>query len=148
METKASYKSFRYLARIAWKAGRKGTVSIEGKPDIEVSSPPEFKGDAGYWTPEDLFISSLNTCIMESYLAFADRKGLGLISYQSGVEGLLEFSEGKYRFTAVTVKPVITVKTAEEVEKARGLVEVAHTNCFISNSTTAKVTVEAEILVG
>ena len=148
METKASYKSFRYPARITWKAGRQGTVAVAGKPDIEISSPPEFKGDAGYWTPEDLFVSSLNTCIMESYLAFAERKSLGLVSYQSAAEGLLEFAEGKYRFTAVNVKPVITVKAAEEVEKARGLVEVAHANCFILNSTTAKVTVEAEILVG
>ena len=64
METKRSYKSFTYEDNVTWRSGRRGVVRAAGKPDLEVSSPPEFKGEAGIWTPEDLFVGALNTCIL------------------------------------------------------------------------------------
>jgi peroxiredoxin-like protein len=145
METKKTYKSFRYQTGVAWKERRKGTVSLPGKPELEISSPPEFKGDAGIWTPEDLFVSSLNTCIMETYLAFAERQGLELVAYECAAEGRLSFVEGKYRFTEITLQPQVTVKSQDEIEKARELVETAHANCFVSNSITAAVKITPQI---
>lgn len=147
MEAKKTYKSFHYRTSLAWQQGRKGTASAEGKPELQFSSPPEFKGDPGMWTPEDLLVTALNTCILETYLSFAERKGLGLVSYESSAEGLLEFTDGKYRFTEMALQLRIAVKTPEDVEKAKELIEVAHANCFISNSITAAVKISPEIRV-
>ena len=71
MEPKKAYKVFRYRNDVLWKAGRRGTISGVGKPDLDISSPPEFKGEAGFWTPEDMFLASLNTCVMLTFVAFA-----------------------------------------------------------------------------
>jgi organic hydroperoxide reductase OsmC/OhrA len=147
METKKSWKSFHYHSRGVWKQGRRIMISAEGKPDLEISSPPEFKGDHGIWTPEDLFVTALNVCIMETFLAFAEQKGLGLAAYSSSAEALLEFKDGKYRFTEITVRPQVAVKSQQDVERARPIMENAHANCFVSNSITTSVRVLPEFRV-
>ena len=47
MPTGKTYKSFQYRNNLVWDAARRGRASAPGKPDIEIGSPPEFKGEAG-----------------------------------------------------------------------------------------------------
>ena len=61
-------KQFTYKTYLRWKEERKGTLSSSGKSDIEVATPPEFRGHPGIWTPEELFIGSVNICIMTTFL--------------------------------------------------------------------------------
>ena len=147
METKRSYKSFSYENNVTWKSARRGVVGAAGKPDLEVSSPPEFKGEAGIWTPEDLFVGALNTCILMTFVAFATQKGLEFASYECRAEGKLEFVEGKYRFTEVKLYPQVVVKSTADVERAKNILESAHANCFISNSISSAVTLTPEVRV-
>ena len=99
MGTKPAYKSFRYKANTAWSSARRGTLSASGKPNIDVGSPPEFKGEPDIWAPEELFVGSVNTCMMLTFLTLAQAKGLTPVRYESEAEGLLENIEGKYRIT-------------------------------------------------
>ena len=147
METKRSYKSFSYENNVTWKSARRGVVGAAGKPDLEVSSPPEFKGEAGIWTPEDLFVGALNTCILMTFVALATQKGLEFASYECRAEGKLEFVEGKYRFTEVKLYPQMVVRSPQDVERAKEILESAHANCFISNSISSAVALSPEIRV-
>jgi peroxiredoxin-like protein len=144
METKKSWKSFRYPTHSVWLQGRRLKTSLPGKPDLEISSPPEFKGEDGVWTPEDLFVTALNSCIMQTFLSFTDQKKLALAAYESSAEALLEFKDGKYRFTEITVRPQVTLNSQEDAERARQIMESAHANCFISNSINCSVKVLPE----
>ena len=141
METKKGYKVFRYQTDVLWKADRRAVVSAAGKPDIEVSSPPEFKGEAGFWTPEDMFVASVNLCTLLTFVAFAQHKGLEFVRYECAAEGVLENVEGKYRFTEVILHPHVTVKSQEDIERAREILDSAHKGCLVSNSITATVKV-------
>jgi organic hydroperoxide reductase OsmC/OhrA len=147
VEVKKAFKVFRYASEVRWKSGRTGIVCSSGKPDLAVSSPPEFKGEAGNWTPEDMFVASLNVCTMLTFLAYAQNKGLNLLGYESDAEGTLESVEGKYRFTEVTLRPRITLKSQADLELARKMLEDAHANCFIANSTTAAVRISPQLRV-
>jgi peroxiredoxin-like protein len=140
-----TYKSFRYKAKTTWTSARRGLLSAVEKPNIVVGSPPEFKGEPDVWTPEELLVGSLNTCIMLTFLAIAQARGLAPASYESEAEGLLENVEGKFRITEVTVRPHITVKGEGELERAREIMERAEDECFISNSVKSKVKIVAEI---
>ena len=71
MEVKRVNKTFRYETGLVWQWGRRAVVSAAGKPSIEVSSPPEFKGDPGMWTPEDLLVAAVNACVLQTFLAYA-----------------------------------------------------------------------------
>jgi peroxiredoxin-like protein len=139
-------KSYRYQTAVRWTGERKGIASSAGKPDVEVATPPEFKGHAGIWSPEDLFVASANICLMTTFLSFAERAGLSFTAFESEAEGLLELVEGKFAFTSIVLKPRITLKPGEDVGKAKGLIEKAEANCLISNSMKAKVTLEAIIV--
>ena len=147
MEPKKAYKVFRYQTDVLWKADRRAVVSAAGKPDIEVSSPPEFKGEAGFWTPEDMFVASINLCTLLTLVAFAQHKGLEFVSYESAAEGVLENIEGKYRFTEVILHPRMTVKSEEDIERAREILDSAHKGCLVSNSITTAVKVFPDIRV-
>src|SRR5262249_50000991 len=96
------------------------------------------------WTPEELLVGSLNTCIMLTFLSLAEARGLTPAAYESEAEGLLENVEGKFRITEVTVRPHITVKGEAAIERAREVMERAEGECFISNSVKSTVKIVAE----
>jgi len=53
--------------------------------------------------------------------------------------------DGKFQITAITLKPTITLATSADAAKAKELIEKAETNCLISNSMKARVSVEPTI---
>lgn len=141
----AKPKSYRYHATVKWAGQRKGVMSCAGKPDVEVATPPEFKGHEGIWSPEDLFVSSANICVMTTFLSVAERAGLQFASYESAAEGTLELVEGTFQFTTITIKPTLTLKAGADPAKARELLEKAEAMCLISHSMKARVTLQPTI---
>ena len=73
---KSKQKKFIYKSSVIWQGQKLGLISSIDKPSFKVATPPEFKGHPGTWTPEDLFISSVNSCIMTTFLYFIEKKGL------------------------------------------------------------------------
>jgi len=144
MEVKKAFKTFRYSASLVWTGARNGTASAAGKTDIAVGSPPDFRGEEGVWSPEHLFVSSLSTCLMLTFLAMAERRAIEVAAYTSTAEALLENVDGKYRVTAVTVRPQITLNSADSLDAAREIMGRVEANCFISNSIRSKIDLEAE----
>ena len=144
---KRTYKTFRYRTSTAWTSARRGEMSASGKPNVVVGSPPEFKGQPDNWSPEELLVGALNTCLMLTFLTLAQGKGVTPAQYVSDAEGLLENVAGKYRITAVTVRPRVTLKRDGDLEPARTVMASVEAHCFISNSITAKVTLTPEFTV-
>ncbi len=140
-EPRTRYKTFTYQTSLTWTAKRAGVLSSEEKPPLAVSSPPEFKGEPGVWTPEDLFVAAVEICHMSTFLAFAERKGVGILSYQSSARGTLEFIDGDYRFTRIVIAPVIAVGGGVAAADVHTLLRDAHKHCLVSNSINAVVEV-------
>lgn len=141
------YKSFHYHTAVEWKADRQGVLQSDGKPAIEISSPPEFKGLPGVWTPEDFFVGAAEICTMSTFLAFGTRKGIPLKSYKSSAAGTLEHVDGTYRFTAITVSPVVVVGSTWSKEQVEELFHQAHDHCLIANSMRTPVTILPTIII-
>jgi len=145
MEEKKS-KKFIYKNSIEWQEEKKGIISSDDKPSIKVATPPEFKGHAGIWNPEDLFIASVNTCIMTTFLYLADRNNLEFISYKSDAEGILELVGNKFMFSEITIRPLIVIKQDSDLSKTKDLIELSEKSCLISNSIKSQVKVEGTVL--
>jgi len=103
-------KVYTYHTAVKRTEQRKGVISCAGKPDIQVATPPEFKGHEGIWSPEDVFVASANICVMTKFLAVAERAGRAFTSYESVAEGRLELADGKFQFTVIMLTPTITLK--------------------------------------
>ena len=138
-------KRYTYRTSVRWTDQKRGLLSSGGKPDMQIATPPEFKGHEGIWSPEDLFVASVNVCVMSTFLAFAERAGLAFTAYESEAEGVLELVDGKFQVTTIVVKPRLSLKPGEDVGKAGELLAKAEANCLVSNSIKSKVTLEATI---
>ena len=146
MTTTFTPKSFTYRTTLDHVLGRTGVALCEGKPELRVASPPEFKGESGIWTPEDLFVSAIEVCLMLTFAGIAEKRSLRFARYESSAEGFLEWDKTSYRFTRVVVKPRITVGDAQSVPLAREVIERAHQTCLVANSVTSEVAVEPEVI--
>src|SRR4029450_10608201 len=70
-------KDYRYRARVDWGGDRLTSVTSTGKPELEVATPPEFKGGvAGIWSPEDLLVASAASCFTVTLVAVLERRDL------------------------------------------------------------------------
>jgi len=146
-QQKPKYKSFAYTTGLTWIEGKIGTLVSGGKPELQISSPPEFKGSAGMWTPEDMFVGAVEMCQMLTFLALAQRQQVSLVSYKSNAKGTLEFIDGQYRFTHIIVTPTVVVETPATEADVQTLMREAHKRCLVSNSITAVVEVNPSVTV-
>lgn len=147
-EIRQKGKRFIYRTNLSWKEEKKGLLTSSDRPAIEVSTPFEFKGHAGIWTPEELFVSSVNICIMTTFLYYAGKEAIKLLSYQSECEGILERIDKGFIFSEIIVKPRILIKEDNNIQKARELMELSEKKCLISNSIKTKIKVIPEIKIG
>ncbi len=138
-------KSYRYTTSVQWTGEKKAMLTAAGKPPVEAGTPPEFKGHEGIWSPEDLYVASVNVCILSTFLAFAGRAGLAFESYESDAEGLLEFVDDRYVFTKIVVRPKVALRSGEERAKAEEILHKAERSCLISNSIRTEVLLEPTI---
>lgn len=138
---------FRHLfkAKAFWTVNRKNeniksysrnhSISIEGKPDLNISAAKAFKGDAQLYNPEDMLLASLLSCHMMSYLYVCAQSGIEVMSYTDDAVATLEVSEdGSGRFTEVTLNPKVIIVQADRIEEALALHKKANELCFIANS--------------
>jgi organic hydroperoxide reductase OsmC/OhrA len=147
MQLKMKPKVFHYQVDVRWDGEKHGVLSIAGKPDLKIASPPEFRGHPGIWSPEDLLVAAVNACTMTTFLSALLRRGISIVSYECGAEGTLEMDEGTFRFTHVSLRPRIVV--AGEVDRQRALdaFKEAEAGCLIASSIVAKVEAKPEIMV-
>ena len=121
------------------------TLEFDGKAPLDGSSPGVFNGDDRLHNPETLMVSSIMSCHHLTYLAICERAGIALAAYNDRATGTLAIKDGKMRMVEVVLRPQVKVAEAAHIERALGLHDKAHANCFMSNSVNFEVTVEPGI---
>ena len=103
--------------------------------------------DAGAVDPEEAFVASLSSCHMLFFLDFARRGGWVVESYVDEAEGELgKLPDGRTAMTRVTLRPRIGWSgDAPDAAALADLHHKAHEACFIANSVTSEVVVEAQV---
>ena len=141
-------KEFFCKVNVEWKREKMGILKSEGFHDIDIATPPKFGGHPGLWTPEHLYVASLTSCFMSTFLSIAEISNLNFLSFQLSGEGKLEEIEPfKKIISEIKLKPVITVGSEALKKRAEKLVKKAHENCIIANSMKTTVEVEPLIIV-
>jgi organic hydroperoxide reductase OsmC/OhrA len=149
-----------YKARLVWDGnlgdgtstytgyGRKYRVQFDGKPDLPGSADPIFRGDANVYNPEDLFVASLSSCHLLSYLALCARSKINVVAYEDDASGTMVLRpDGGGKFESVTLRPSVTIAAGSDEKRAMELHETAHDLCFIAASVSVPVRHEPQIKV-
>ncbi|HYM00636.1 MAG TPA: OsmC family protein [Blastocatellia bacterium] len=135
-----------YRTEVEWCGDKEATLQSQELPPIHVVPPPEFEGEAGMWTPEHLFVGSINSCFVMTFLAVARLSNLDFASFSSAAVGKLERTErGNFQITQVVLKPALVLRHSNDLERAGRLLEKAERNCLISRSIITAVKLEPEI---
>lgn len=127
--------------------GRDHDLLAAGKPVIEASADPAFRGQPERWNPEELLVASLADCHMLTYLSLCSRERLVVTAYEDTATGTMGEDGHGGRFTEVTLAPVVTIADPEKTERAMELHHDANKDCFIANSVNFPVHHRATIRV-
>ena len=137
-----------HKAVVTWDDEKKAFLCSLGKKTIEIAASSESKKHEGMWTPEELFIASVEGFLKDSFVNHAKRNSFDFLSYESKAEGTIEKTGDRLVFSEIKIKPKIAVKLNSQIEKAKELIRLAEKDCFTSNFITAKITVYPEIKTG
>ncbi len=143
----AEHSPYVYDVEVEWLKDREGVLRSEDLQTLEVSSPPEFHGRQGVWTPEHLFVASVNSCFMLTFLAIAKLAKLEFTGFDSRASGKLERGERSFQFTEIVLRPRVIISQQEDREKAQQILERAEKKCLVSNSIKTQIRMECDITV-
>jgi organic hydroperoxide reductase OsmC/OhrA len=141
---------------LEWKRGtedfsyesynRDHVLVFEGGARVPASAAPAYRGNPAHVNPEEALVAALSSCHMLTFLAGAAKKRFVVDQYSDHAVGFLEKNQkGKLAITRVILRPRIVFggPTLPTPEQLTVLHERAHGDCFIANSVTTDVTVEA-----
>lgn len=130
-------------------ASSEGTVSVnsDGLRTLATTSPPQFGGPEGYWSPETLLVAAIANCYILTFRAVARASRFEWHSLSCSVKGVLDRVDRKTRFTEYHVKAILHVPPGADEEKARKLLDKANTGCLITNSLNGTEYVDVKVIV-
>jgi len=142
-----SNKPIIFTTELYWAGDKVGIVSSPSLKSFSVSNPPEFGGPEGEWSPEHLFLSSITSCFMSTYLAFVNKMKIENTGFECTATGQVEIVDGKYKFTYIHIYPKAFVGNDADVEKAKVAMEKTKKYCLISNSVNAEIVQHPEVAI-
>lgn len=118
---------------------------VEAPPGASLTGGPssQFDGDAAAWSPEHLILSSLGTCMLTTFEAFAARDGIEIGRWDASVNGTVERTPEGLMFTSIVLG--LDMEISGCVERVATTLEDAKQYCLVLNSLRVPVVIETQI---
>jgi organic hydroperoxide reductase OsmC/OhrA len=128
-------KEFHFPLSVQWTGGRKVLARVEGKPPVEIATPPEFRGtDPETWSPEDFFVAAAASCLAVTFAGLAEREALPVEALEVSGDGIASMrADGRFGFTRLELRMDLDTDVAF-AERARELAEQAERTCLVAVS--------------
>ena len=141
-------KTYTFHASAHLVGKSKAYVSAEAVPlSLQFSTPPEFNGERGKWTPEHLLIAATSSCLAATFRSMAEHSKFEFISLHVEAEGTLEKNEEGFRFTRIVLRPRLSVIRDDDRERGVKLLQKAERSCLVARSLHGQVTMDPLIVV-
>jgi organic hydroperoxide reductase OsmC/OhrA len=139
-------KEFHFPVTVEWLGERRVAAHVEGKPTIEITSPPVFRGsDPTTWSPEDFFVAAAASCLAVTFTGLASRAGLAYTSLSVDGDGVAgKRADGRFGFTRLSLRLELETEPRDEAQ-ARALAEEAERTCLVSASLDLPVETVIEV---
>jgi len=136
-----------YETKLNWLSADRGILHARGvNGPVYVTTPLEFGGSGKEWSPEHLFLSSIISCYMSTFLSFAKKINFTITHFECSAIGEIELIAGKYKFTRVNIYPKIYIAGESLREKAETAIQKTQQYCLISNSINAAIIYHSQVL--
>ena len=140
-------KQFFFEVQLNWLADTRGILSAkDANGTVHVATPPKFGGEGKPWTPEHLFLSSISSCFMTTYLVFAKKLGFTISKFDCVAIGQIGIVNRKYQFTDINLYPKVYIIDETLREKANLAMIKTQKNSLVASSVNATIFYHSEIL--
>jgi organic hydroperoxide reductase OsmC/OhrA len=149
MINKTDKHQYFFEVELSRTEGRKGILTAKDvRGQIEIATAPEFKGGVpDIWSPEHLFLGSLSSGFMTTYLALADKRKLTVEHITCAAIGQINLYESHLEFTTINLYPKIYIESEADTALANELLLSAYMYCIIANSVKPLLINHGEVLV-
>ena len=139
-------KEFHFPLSVDWIGERRVAARVEGKPAIEITPPPVFRGtDPSTWSPEDFLVAAAASCLAVTFTGLAAREDLAYTSLKVDADGVAGMrADGRFGFTRLLLRLELDTDADDEAQ-ARELAEKAEKTCLVSASLDLPVETVIEV---
>ena len=130
---------FTFTNTVKMEENGSAVMHLPGTGEVPFGPPPEFGGSEGVLSPEEMFVISVNGCLMMSLRYFARKLKVSVLSCKSEATGSLEKGDKGFIFTNIDVKAEAVVFEAPDVETVKRLEELSEKYCPVSRSLNCPV---------
>ncbi|MBX3709512.1 MAG: OsmC family protein [Gammaproteobacteria bacterium] len=122
-------------------------ITYSGGKTIQASNPPEYFGKVEFPNPEELLVSALSSCYMQTFLAVACKHGFIIDNYLDKATGKTGKNEkGKNCITEINLNIKVTFSGTHKPDSTalNKMRDKAHEYCFISNTINSSLTINIQ----
>lgn len=130
------------------EADKPATTQMSGISETEVGAPETYGGSPDALNPEEMFVASINSCIMLVFYHFADKYKVEILSYTTEAAGTVEKTKNGLRFTAVEVKAKVSLRDDSQAGKIEEIAQLAEKYCLVSGSVSCPVEYKVQVRKG
>ena len=120
-------------------SGQPAKTTMSGISEAEIGPPPEYGGSPDSLNPEELLVTSVNSCIMLVFFHFAKKYEVEIASYHSQAEGKVEKTKNGLRFTNFQVQAKVSLAGAASAERIDQIAHLADKYCLVTGSLACPV---------
>lgn len=117
-----------------WISETRAEVQPTQGPAIAIDNPSAFGGGGEHWTPEDLLLGAVETCLLQTFLFFVRRRKLELTGWETRTEAELKKTPQGLRFEEITVHVAVQGSSAEHADRLHEAVVLAEQYCPVANA--------------
>jgi organic hydroperoxide reductase OsmC/OhrA len=114
---------------------------------LTLSADRAFLGDAAILNPEQLLVLAAASCQLLAFLAVAARARVDVWEYDDDAEASMPEQPLPVSIREIRLRPRIRVAPGTDAARVLHLCDVAHRECYIANTLSCPVIVEAAVHV-
>jgi organic hydroperoxide reductase OsmC/OhrA len=143
--TKQPEDKHSFEASVVWDGETGGEVTIKDFPEIKIDSPTEWGGHSRSYCPDQLFVSSVAGCLLETFLSIKKKMRLNLSHLKVPLQMTIRQARDGWHIQEIEGKIQATVGKGEK-ERGETCAQLAEEYChlirLIKKAAPVKITHE------
>jgi organic hydroperoxide reductase OsmC/OhrA len=138
-------KNHLFQSTVTWDGETGGNITIKDFPEIKIDTPTEWGGQSRSYCPDQLFVSCVAGCLLETFLSIKKKMRLNLIHLTVPLQMTIKQARDGYHVWEIEGKIQATVGKGEK-EKGETCAQLAEEYChlirLIEKAIPVKITYE------
>jgi organic hydroperoxide reductase OsmC/OhrA len=134
-----------YEVRLAGGPSGHADLSTAGVPVLRAAPPVEYDGPGDAWSPEHLFLASVQACFLFTLRAIARISKIEFTSLELDAVGTVDRQDGVTRFSEIVLRPRLTVAPGTNHERVIRVLEKSEKACLVSASLSTPIRLEPTV---